>query len=269
LSTDDVTRQGSEPAPVLTEVRGAVGIITLNRPGRRNAINADLLNRLVSAVRANDDDPAVRVMVLTGTDPAFCAGLDLAALAGGERIGQAEPGQRGPFAAVSTPIIGAINGPAVTGGLELALACDMLIASSRATFSDTHARVGIMPGWGMSVLLPAAIGQRRAIQMSLSGNYVDAHTACAWGLVNAVVPHDELLGVAVALADDIADANPTAAGELLNLYRRTTAVTPDQAWDIEADTSRLWWRNHMDRSAVGDRASAIIDRGRRQTRSTD
>jgi enoyl-CoA hydratase len=269
MSTDDAASKGSESSPVLTEVHGAVGIITLNRPVRRNAINADLLDRLVTAVKTCDDDPDVRVMVLTGTDPAFCAGLDLAALAGGERIGQAEPGQHGPFPAMSTPVIGAINGPAVTGGLELALACDMLIASTQATFADTHARVGIMPGWGMSVLLPAAIGQRRATQMSLSGNYVDAETACAWGLVNAVVPHDELLDTAVALADDIADAHPLAVRELLGLYRRTTATTTDRAWDIEAETSRSWWRNYMDRSAVGDRASAIIDRGRRQTRPTD
>jgi enoyl-CoA hydratase len=256
-------------APVLTEVRDAVGIITLHRPERRNAINADLLNRLVEAVRDLDADDSVRAMVLTGTDPAFCAGLDLAALAGGERIGQAEPGQRGPFGEVTTPIIGAINGPAVTGGLELALACDMLIASPRATFADTHARVGIMPGWGMSVLLPAAVGHRRATQMSLSGNYVDADTACAWGLVNTVVPHDKLLDTAVALANDIASADPTAVRSLLTLYRRTTATTTDQAWDIEADTSRSWWHQHMDRSAVGDRASSIIDRGRSQTRTTD
>ncbi len=178
----------------------------------------------------------------------------------GERIGQAEPGQHGPFGQVSTPIIGAINGPAVTGGLELALACDMLLASTRATFADTHARVGIMPGWGMSVLLPAAVGQRRAVQMSLSGNYVDADTALAWGLVNAVVPHDQLLATAVALAGDIAGADPAAVGQLLALYRRTTSATTDQAWDIEAATSRAWWREHMDRSAVGDRASSITDR---------
>jgi enoyl-CoA hydratase len=263
------TGQGNDDAtlpPVLTEVRGAVGIITLHRPERRNAINADLLDRLVTAVRNFDADPAVRSMVLTGTDPAFCAGLDLAALAGGERIGQAEPGQRGPFDEVATPIIGAINGPAVTGGLELALACDMLIASPQATFADTHARVGIMPGWGMSVLLPAAVGHRRAVQMSLSGNYVDADTAYAWGLVNAVVPHNELLDAAVALADDIAGADPTAVAELLRLYRRTTATTTDEAWDIEAATSRAWWRQHMDRSAVGERASSVIDRGRRQKR---
>lgn len=255
-------------SPVLTEVRGAVGIITLNRPQRRNAINADLLDRLVAAVHGLDGNDSVRAMVLTGTDPAFCAGLDLAALAGGEHIGQAEPGQRGPFGEVTTPIIGAINGPAVTGGLELALACDMLIASPQATFADTHARVWIMPGWGMSVLLPAAVGHRRANQMSLSGNYVDADTACAWGLVNAVVPHHQLLDTAVALANDIAGANPNAVTELLGLYRRTTAVTTEQAWDIEAATSRVWWRQHMDRSVVGDRASSIIDRGRRQTGTT-
>lgn len=268
MATTTDPSDASAPPPVLTEIDGGVGIITLHRPERRNAINAALLELLVTAVHDFDHDPAIGAMVLTGSDPAFCAGLDLAALAGGERIGQAEPGQHGPFGQVSTPIIGAINGPAVTGGLELALACDMLLASTQATFADTHARVGIMPGWGMSVLLPAAVGQRRAVQMSLSGNYVDADTALAWGLVNAVVPHDQLLATAVALAGDIAGADPAAVGELLALYRRTTSTTTDEAWDIEAATSRAWWREHMDRSAVGDRASSIIDRGRSQSRPT-
>ena len=101
---------------------------------------------------------------------------------------------------MATPVIGAINGVAITGGFEVALACDFLVASERARFADTHARVGIMPGWGLTVALPEAIGLRRAKEMSTTGNFVDAETALAWGLVNHVVPHDELLPFARKLS---------------------------------------------------------------------
>src|SRR5690606_20981276 len=107
--------------------------------------------------------------------------------------GETDRSQRGPFPDMETPVIGAVNGVAITGGFELALACDFLVASEQARFADTHARVGIMPGWGLTVLLPEAIGFRRAKEMSTTGNFLDAQTALAWGLVNHVVPHAELL----------------------------------------------------------------------------
>jgi enoyl-CoA hydratase len=251
-------------APVLVTRNGRVGIVTLHRPHRRNAINAALLDALVTAVETLDADPGCGAIVLTGTDPAFCAGLDLAALAAGERFGVASDGLRGPLGPRRTPLVGAINGPAVTGGLELALACDLLIASDRATFADTHARVGVMPGWGMSVLLPAAIGARRAAEMTLSGNYVDAPTAAAWGLVNRVVPHERLLDDAVGLAGDIASSDPEVIGELLTLLHTTTSLAPDAAWDAEAAASRRWWRERLDPAAIDRRRHAVIERGRRQ-----
>jgi enoyl-CoA hydratase len=259
---------GDAAGPVLVDRRGPVGILTLNRPERRNAITPELLTRLHEGVRAFDADETVRAIVLTGADPAFCAGLDLAALAGGERFGVDQPAnapaQRGALPATGTPVIAAVNGPAVTGGLELVLACDIVLASDRATFADTHARVGVVPGWGMSVLLPAAIGVRRAMEMSLSGNYVDAATASSWGLVNRVVPHDALLDAAVALGEDIAGGQPDAVAALLALYRQTTSVSPDEGWAIEADTSRRWWRERMDAEAIGQRAGSVVERGRDQ-----
>src|SRR4029077_8049205 len=109
---------------------------------------------------------------------------------------------RGPFPAHTKLLIGAINGPAITGGFEVALNCDFLIASDRARFADTHARVGVMPGWGLTVLLAQRIGVARAKQMSVTGNYVDAQTAYEWGLVNHVVAHDELLPFCRTLAAD-------------------------------------------------------------------
>ena len=111
---------------------------------------------------------------------------------------------RGPFPRTTKPLIGAVNGVAITGGFELALNCDFLVASENAKFGDTHTRVGVMPGWGLTVLLPQAIGVRRAREMSFTGNFIDAREALGWGLVNHVVPHRELLPATYGLARDIA-----------------------------------------------------------------
>ncbi len=185
---------------VLVDVAGGVATVTLNRPDARNALNRDLRRALPRALTELDGREDVGAIVLTGADPAFCAGLDLKELAsGGDALresgatGAGGPGRRGPFPEMETPVIGAINGVAITGGFEVALACDFLVASERARFADTHARVGIMPGWGLTVLLPAAVGVRRAKELSTTGNFLDAPTALSWGLVNHVVPHEELL----------------------------------------------------------------------------
>src|SRR6185369_15683301 len=181
---------------VLVDVKDRVATITLNRPESRNALSRDLRRELPKAVAATDARDDVDVLILTGADPAFCAGLDLKELGSRTNDNQmaAPPSdRRGPLPPTAKPLIGAINGVAITGGFELALACDFLIASDRARFADTHARVGVMPGWGLTVLLAQRIGVARAKQMSITGNYVDAPTALAWGLVNEVVPHEELL----------------------------------------------------------------------------
>ena len=126
---------------------------------------------------------------------------------------------------MGTPVVGAVNGAAVTGGLELALACDLLIGSERAVFADTHARVGILPGWGLSVELPRAVGVRRARQMSFTGNFVGARQALEWGLLNEVVPHDELVGRAQALAADVADIEAATVSAMKRLYWAAGSVT--------------------------------------------
>jgi enoyl-CoA hydratase/carnithine racemase len=132
--------------------------------------------------------------ILTGTDPAFCAGVDLkeAGSDGGVFAHAHELPARGLFDDTEKPVIGAINGATATGGLELALTCDFLIASEHARFADTHSRVGVQPGGGVTVRLARWIGVPRAKQMSVTGNYLDAPTALAWGLVNHVVPHEQL-----------------------------------------------------------------------------
>src|SRR6187431_2901961 len=162
---------------VLVEVDGPVATVTLNRPEARNALSRALRKAIFTTLRDLDARDDLAAIVLTGADPAFCAGVDLKELASGVPLGDAaaaEAVSQGPFPTMETPVIGAINGVAITGGFELALNCDFLIASTNAKFGDTHTRVGVMPGWGLTVLLPQAIGVRRAREMSFSGNFLSA-----------------------------------------------------------------------------------------------
>ena len=172
------------------------------------------------------------MLILTGTDPAFCAGLDLKELGSsggnlgggsGADGGRNGDGIRGPFPRVSKPLIGAVNGVAITGGFELALNCDFLVASEHAKFGDTHTRVGVMPGWGLTVLLPQAIGVRRAREMSFTGNFMLADEALAFGLVNHVVPHAELIPFARRLALDIIGNDQPGVRQIRSTYAQITS----------------------------------------------
>ncbi len=160
-------------------------------------------------------------------------------------------------------MVGAVNGPAVTGGFEVALACDFLIASDRARFADTHTRVGIMPGWGLTVHLQEAIGVRRARQMSFTGNYLDAPTALVWGLVNEVVPHEELLPRSIQLARDIASINPTGIAHIRETYQLVADTTGAEAWKVEARRSAAWMAS-FDPGEFAGRREGIVARGRSQ-----
>ncbi len=157
------------------------------------------------------------------------------------------------------PMIGAINGPAVTGGLEVALACDFLVASERARFADTHARVGVVPGWRLSVVLPEAIGYRRAKEMSATGNFVDAETALTWGLVNHVVPHDELLPFCQQLGRDIASNDGVTAREIFSIYNDEAELIDGPRAAIELDRFHAWHAAREERRRR-DRAPPRRDR---------
>ena len=254
---------------LLVDIDDRVAVVTLNRPEVRNALNAALRAAAVHTMAELDARDDVRAIVLTGADPAFTAGIDLKELSGSNapdataEVRELLIGDRGPFGLLQTPVIGAVNGPAVTGGLEIALACDFLIASERARFADTHARVGIMPGWGLSIRLVEAVGLRRARQMSTTGNYVDATTALAWGLVNEVVPHDQLLPRARELARDIASVEPRAIVHIRETMRLTSEHPGDEAWQIESARSREWFAD-FDPGALATRREAIEARGRSQ-----
>ena len=184
---------------VVVERHGDVALIRLNRPAARNAMNAEHAQATVDAFASCQDAGAI---VLTGTDPAFCAGLDLRDL-GVPTLRDLPPFIAAP-ARSAVPVIAAVNGPAVTGGFELALSCDFMVASERARFADTHLRVGVYPG-PVLVDLPRRVGIARAREMSLSGNFVDAETALRIGLVNHVVAHADLLPFSLDLAASIAE----------------------------------------------------------------
>ena len=252
------------------EVADRVATITLDRPEARNALNTEVLRLLPRFILEAEADDGVDVMILTGADPAFCAGVDLKeAAAGGQgdadaAIGAVVESRQGPFPPHAKPLIGAVNGVAVTGGLEVALGCDFLIASDRARFADTHARVGVMPGWGLTVLLPQAIGVRRAREMSTTGNYVDAEQALDWGLVNHVVPHDELLASCASLAADIVSNDQGGVRQILGTYREVVATTVTEGWEIEGRRAAAWPGNRWDPDEIAARRQAVVDRGRAQ-----
>ena len=250
-------------ALVLLDVTDNVAVLTLNRPDARNALSPELIARLQRTCAECDARDDVSAMVLTGSDPAFCGGIDLKRLAAGTSTAVELIGD-GPFPPHRKPIIGAINGAAVTGGLELALACDFLIASERARFADTHARVGVMPGWGLTIALPQAIGLRRARQMSFTGNYVDAATALAWGLVNEVVPHEQLLERARQIALDVASVRSACIQELRSIYDDVAGRLGDDARQVESRRSRDWMRNQFDRAQLAHDREDIVRRGRSQ-----
>jgi len=252
---------------VLTEVADRIATVTMNRPEARNALNRDLRHSLSATLAALDGDPEVDVIVLTGADPAFCAGVDLKEMgsSAGSTTLDNTTRARGPFPPMAKPVIGAVNGVAVTGGLEVALSCSFLVASERARFADTHARVGVMPAWGLTVLLPQAVGLRRARQMSITGNFVGAEEALAWGLVNQVVAHEDLLPAARRLAADIAGNDQPAVRRLLETYDAVQAGAVEQGRDVETRMGAEWRDRTFDPEEVARRRETIMARGRTQS----
>jgi len=240
-----------------------VAVVTLNRPAKYNALSAALLQELTAALERLAGEPELRALVLTGAGPAFCAGLDLRELEAGVKI--AGPESIRPLQNFPVPVIGAINGVAVTGGLELALACDFRVASERARFADTHARVGIVPAWGMTARLSQAVGQAWARQMSFTGDFVDAALALRIGLVNEVVPHDRLLPRAVELAQSIATTVPETLRRIREIYDIIRDGTGADGIRAELETAGQGLA-FADPAGLAERRRALMDRGRAQTR---
>ncbi len=251
------------------EESGGIVTLTLNRPEKMNALSRELRDALAKAFTDLESDPEVHVVILTGAGRAFCAGLDLKELSSTGTDTTATfsaTDMLEAMAAYRGPIIGAINGFAITGGFELALACDLLVASNEARFADTHARVGILPGWGLSQKLPRLIGIHRAKELSFTGNYLAAAEAQAWGLVNRVVDSGDLLPTCLALATDMLSCDP----ETLRGYKRVIDVgfstTLSEGLVVEGRASRDHAKS-VTPEALAQRREGVQDRGRAQTRS--
>lgn len=245
---------------VLIEHDGPVAIVTLNRPDALNALSRDLSRRIAEAFTTLQESAETRVAILTGAGRAFCAGMDLKELSSGasglqqadEEVGAGH--RRFGMAAFDRPVIAAVNGFAITGGLELAMCCDIRIASTTAKFADTHARVGVIPGGRMSALLSRLVGLGRAKEMSLSASPIDAATAERWGLVNRVVAPDELMPACLKLAHEIAASDP----EQIRLYNRLIednfgmdyADAVDNEHHRSREANQRFDRSKVDRDAI-------------------
>jgi enoyl-CoA hydratase len=255
---------------LLVEKTSAVALVTLNRPEAMNAMSAGLRAALWQTLQELDADPEVHAIVLTGAgDRAFTAGLDLKELGGnpdGMKAANSQDPAVNPANAVLAcrkPVIGAINGVCIAGGFELALGCDVLICSTTARFADTHIRVGITPGWGMSQRLARIIGPMRAKELSLTGNFLDAKTACEWGLVNRVVAPEELLPQARKLAEDMASTQVELLVETKALIDDGLSTTLAAGLALEHERS-LAWNSGVTPEMVENRRGAIQQRGRSQ-----
>ena len=255
---------------ITIEIAEGVATVTLNRPEAMNALSKALRARLFEVMTMLDGDDSVRAVVLTGAGTrAFTAGLDLKELgseAGALGAANAEGADENPVKAIEVcrkPVIGAINGAAITGGFEVALACDVLIASTNARFADTHARVGIYPGWGLSQKLSRLIGISRAKELSFTGNFLDAATAQAWGLVNRVVSPEDLLPTAQQLARDMASIDPAFLRNYKALIDEGYALPFGEGLALEATRSSAA-NSAVKPEEVEARRLAVQARGRGQ-----
>lgn len=257
------TAQGSV---LLVEKSGGIATVTLNRPTAMNALSRELRTAIAETFDKLEADPEVRAVILTGAGKAFCAGLDLKELGSGASTVGGTIDDKDPVTSIghfSGPVIGAINGVAITGGFELALACDVLICSTNARFADTHARVGILPGWGLSQKLSRVLGIYRAKELSLTGNFLSAEQAEAWGMINRVVAPEDLLPTCRKLAEDMLSLVP----ELLPAYKKLINDGFAENFGDALRTERRFSgeRNkNVDSSTVEARREAVRQRGQQQ-----
>lgn len=250
---------------VLLEKHEGYAVVTLNRPDEMNALSRELRADFVEAFADCTADDSIRVVILTGNGRAFCAGFDLKELASadGDASSEADNAVARAMEAFDGPIIGAVNGHAVTGGFEMALACDVLLASEDARFADTHARVGILPGWGLSQKLPRMIGLSRAKEISFTGAPVFAQQAYEWGIVNHVVPADELLPKATKMAEDMCACVPHVLKQYKPLIEEGYSMPYSAALEWEEERAIASGKEAM-ASMIAQRRDAVMAKGREE-----
>lgn len=249
---------------VLLEKHPGFAIVTLNRPEAMNALSRELRRDFVQVFKACAEDHDIRVVILTGAGKAFCAGFDLKELGASDAVTAAEEADNviaRAMKAYDGPIIGAINGHCITGGFEMALACDMLIASENARFADTHARVGMLPGWGLSQKLPRLIGLSRAREMAFTGAPVFARQAYEWGLVNHVLAPEELLPKAIRMAQDICACVPQVLQHYRAMITDGYSMPLNDALEWE-EARAIWWAKQASGGTIEARRASVLEKGR-------
>jgi enoyl-CoA hydratase len=198
---------------ILTEIHGRVGLVKLNRPEARNALNNLLLQELMDALQAFDNDPAIGAMVVTGNDTAFAAGADIKEMAdktAPEMMASNFTSTFGRITTIAKPVVAAVSGWALGGGCEVALACDLIVASETARFGQPEVTIGVIPGGGGTQRLTRAAGKSIAMEMILNNRTLSAEEALQFGIANRVVPVDRCINEAIALAQEIASRAPLA-----------------------------------------------------------
>ncbi|WKK85154.2 enoyl-CoA hydratase-related protein [Marivirga arenosa] len=199
---------------VNNQYRKHIALINLNRPKELNALNLQLMTELKNALQTLDEDDSVRVIILTGNEKAFAAGADIKQMAGKTAIDMLNVDQFSTWDQIKKtkkPLIAAVSGFALGGGCELAMTCDMIVASETAKFGQPEIKIGVMPGAGGTQRLTRAIGKAKAMELVLTGNFISAEEAMSYGLVNKVVPTEMYLEAASDLAEQIAQMSPVAA----------------------------------------------------------
>jgi enoyl-CoA hydratase len=248
----------NQPLVLIDRHDNGVAVITLNRPSARNAVNVDMAAAIVDAMAACHD---ARCIVITGADPAFCAGLDLRNL-GTDALADLPPFIHAVMVS-PVPTIAAVNGAAVTGGFEVALACDFIVASERARFADTHVRVGVYPG-PVLVELPRRIGMAAAREMSMTGNFVDADTALRIGLANHVVAHDDLLAFTLDKAGAIAEQDPRMIAAMRRDWTETGALPIVDAHRRHSELAVEFGYAGVGSDTLKKNMATVVDRAHRQ-----
>lgn len=253
---------------LLIDIADGVATVTMNRPRQMNAVSVELRRRFHSALLDLGQDDRVRVVIITGAgEKAFSAGVDLKELEASP-LTAVDLGPESPinlaFAALGKPSIAAVNGFAITGGMEIAINCDILVGSTQARFADTHARVGIVPGWGMSQLLPRLVGPVRARYMSFTGNFIDAATAKEWGLLLDVLPPADLLPYCRKLAQEIASCDRATLGDVRRAINGGLATTLAEGLALEGQLSRAA-AGRFDKDGFAGTRAAVMSRGKDQS----
>lgn len=214
--------------------------ICINRPEKKNAMTSLMRDEIYDHLQEAEKDENIKVVLLTAVDPVFSAGVDLKDVVEGnaQAEGKLDPGAA--FRQFTKPSICVVNGTCVTGGLEMALSCDMIIASDNARFADTHASLGLLPCFGMSALLPRAVGIRKAKEIAATGNFIDAQEALRIGLVNHVVEQGQLREFSLALAADVASSHSGAVQAIFSTYDRAEGADLETALNYEMEAFDAW-----------------------------